>query len=112
MSRIPDLRVSNPSVVCDPQGTVDLTQYIEGFNPAIYDYDILSPSGVAMQISDIDNVNQSGDYRVRSSTKGSGCWNEPQRIRVIIADELVVADFDFEVELFNGQLVSQDSLQI
>ncbi|SFO48549.1 gliding motility-associated C-terminal domain-containing protein [Algoriphagus ornithinivorans] len=112
VSRIPDLRVSNPSVVCDPQGTVDLTQYIEGFNPAIYDYDILSPSGAAMQISDIDNVNQSGDYRVRSSTKGSGCWNEPQRIRVIIADELVVADFDFEVELFNGQLVSQDSLQI
>jgi FOG: PKD repeat len=112
VNRIPDLRVSNPSVVCDPDGTVNLTRYIEGFNPAVYDYDILSPAGVAMQISEIDEVDLSGDYRVSSSIKGSGCWNAPQRIRVIISDELLVANFDYEVDLGDGNLISNDTIQI
>ncbi|MGM0944184.1 MAG: PKD domain-containing protein [Bacteroidota bacterium] len=112
VNRIPDLRVSNPSVVCDPDGTVDLTRYIEGFNPDVYEYDILSPAGTAMQLSDIDEVDLSGDYRVSSSIKGSGCWNAPQRIRVIIADELLVANFDYEVDLGDGNLISNDTIQI
>lgn len=112
VNEIVNLRVSNPSVVCDPEGTVDLTQYIEGFNPQIYSYNILSPSGIAMQISEIDAVNASGDYRVSSSLKGANCWNQPQRIRVIIAEELLVANFDFEVVIGEDTLVGTDSIQV
>ncbi|NVJ86761.1 MAG: PKD domain-containing protein [Algoriphagus sp.] len=112
VNSIPNLRVSNPSVVCDPAGTVDLTNYIEGFNPNVYEYNILSPSGIAMQISELDAVNISGDYRVSSSLKGTGCWNEPQRILVIIADELLEAKFDYQFDLGDGNLISNDTIQI
>lgn len=112
VNSIAELRVSNPSVVCDPNGTVDLTDYIEGFNPNVYDYSILSPSGVAMQISELGQVNLSGDYRVSSSLKNTGCWNNPQRIRVLIADELLVANFDYLIDLGDGNLVANDTVQL
>lgn len=109
---IPILRVSNPSVVCDPGGTVDLTDYIEGFNPSIYDYNVLSPSGTAMRLDELDHVAISGDYRVSSSAKGSDCWNQPQRIRVLIAETLLEAEFQFEVDLGDGTLITNGDIQI
>jgi gliding motility-associated-like protein len=65
-----------------------------------------------MQLDDIDEVAVSGDYQVSSSLKGSGCWNSPQRILVIIAEELLVADFDYAVDLGDGTLISNDTIQI
>lgn len=112
VNEIPGLRVSNPSVVCDPTGTVDLTLYIEGFNPAVYDYSVLSPTGSAMQLGELSDVAVSGDYRVSSSVKGQGCWNQPQRIRVIIADEELIADFQYEVDLGNGTILTNSEIQI
>lgn len=112
VSQIPPLRVSNPSVVCDPTNTVDLTQYIEGFNPNVYDYNVLSPSGASMQLSELSAVSTSGDYRVSSSLKGTSCWNAPQRIKVIIADELLQADFEYEVDFGGGNVVVSGEIQI
>jgi len=109
---IPQLRVSNPSIVCDPTGTVDLTEFIEGFNPAVYDYNFVSPSGSIMRLEDIDAVQVSGDYRVSSSQKGKGCWNQPQRIRVIISDILLEAMFEYEVDLGGGNIVNNSDIQI
>lgn len=109
---IPNLRVSNPSIVCDPLGTVDLTDYIEGFNPAVYDYNVVSPAGVAMRLDEIDEVNFSGDYRVSSSLKGTGCWNPSQRIRVVIADKEIVANFEYKFDLGDGVLVPNTIVQI
>jgi gliding motility-associated-like protein len=112
VNEIPTLRVSNPSVVCNPQGRVELTRFIEGFNPAIFDYNVLSPSGSAMQIGDLNSVAISGDYRVSSSLKGKGCWNQSQRIRVIIADEELIANFQYEVDLGNGSILTNSEIQI
>jgi gliding motility-associated-like protein len=99
-------------VVCDPRGTVDLTDYIEGFNPTVYDYTVLSPSGVSMQISDLEKVSLSGDYRVSSAIKGSGCWNQSLRIRVLITEELLEAEFNYEVDLGNGTILPNAEAQI
>ena len=112
VNSIPVLRVSNPSIVCDPKGTVDLTRYIEGFNPNVYDYSVVSPNGTAMVIDDIDEVNLSGDYRVSSSLKGAGCWNQPQRIRVQIAEELLVANFQYEVDPGTGVILTNGDIGI
>lgn len=109
---IPNLRVSNPSIVCDPLGTVDLTEYIEGFNPAVYDYNVVSPTGTAMRLDEIDHVNFSGDYRVSSSMKGTGCWNPAQRIRVLIAEEEIIANFEYQFDLGDGVLVPNTIVQI
>ncbi|MEB2777514.1 PKD domain-containing protein [Algoriphagus sp. D3-2-R+10] len=112
MSPVANLKVSNPSVVCDPNGRVDLTDYIEGFNSAVYDYNVLSPSGSAMQIDEIENVAVSGDYRVSSSLKGSSCWNQPQRIRVLIAETELIASFEYEVDLGGGNVITNGDVQI
>ena len=112
INQIANLKVSNPSVVCDPNRRVDLTEYIEGFNAAVYDYNVLSPSGSAMQIDEFENVSLSGDYRVSSSVKGSNCWNQPQRIRVLIAETELIANFEYAVDLGGGNVVTNGDVQI
>ncbi|SHO64493.1 PKD domain-containing protein [Algoriphagus zhangzhouensis] len=112
VTEIPSLRVSNPSIVCDPTGTVDLTQFIEGFNPGVYDYNVISPNGAAMSMNELDQVAVSGDYIVSSSVKGSNCWNDNQRIRVVIAEELLVADFEYVVDLGGGLIFPNGEIQI
>ncbi len=109
---LPNLRVSNPSIVCDPAGTVDLSDYIEGFNPSVYDYNVVSPNGSALRLDEIDHVNLSGDYRVSSSLKGTSCWNPAQRIRVLIAEEELIANFEYEFDLGDGVLVPNTIVQI
>jgi len=109
---IPNLRVSNPSIVCDPRGTVDLTDFIEGFNSQVYDYQILNPSGGTLRLDEIGAVNQSGSYQVSSSIKGSNCWSPNQRIQVIISDTELIPEFNYEVDLGNGSLLSNAEVQI
>lgn len=108
---IPNLRVSNPSVVCDPEGTVDLTQFIEGFNSEIFDYRIESPSG-PMRVEEIDQVDMSGDYIVSSSYKDMNCFSPNQRIRVLISDEELIPEFQYVADLGGGNLLPNQQAQI
>jgi gliding motility-associated-like protein len=109
---IPNLRVSNPSIVCDPAGTVDLTEFIEGFDPNIYDYQILSPNGNLMRLDEIEAVNESGSYQVKNAIKGSNCWSPNQRIQVLIAEEELIPDFNYEADLGGGNFISNSEAQI
>lgn len=112
VTEIPNLRVSNPSIVCDPRGTVDLTQYIQGFNPAVYDYNVVSPSGSVLRLDQMTAVNLTGDYRVSSAVKGTNCWNQPQRILVIIASTLLTAEFDYLVDLGGGNIYPNEDVPL
>ncbi|OOG70551.1 PKD domain-containing protein [Algoriphagus sp. A40] len=109
---IPNLRVSNPSIVCDPMGTVDLTQFIEGFDPNIYDYLIFNPSGSIMRIDELNAVNQSGSYQVQNAIKGSSCWSPNQRIQVLITEEELIPDFNYEADLGGGNFIANSEAQI
>ena len=109
---IPNLRVSNPSIVCDPQGTVDLTQFIEGFNPNIYDYNIIDPTGGSMRMDEIDAVNLSGSYQVSTSLRGADCWSAEQRIQVIISDTELIPEFNYEIDLGGGNILANAEVQI
>ncbi|MCS5488994.1 PKD domain-containing protein [Algoriphagus limi] len=109
---IPNLRVSNPSIVCDPNGTVDLTQFIEGFNPNLYDYNIVDPNGGAMRLEDINAVNLTGSYWVSSSIQGSACWSPEQRIQVIISDTELIPEFNYEFDLGGGTILTNAEVQI
>ncbi|MDI1323946.1 MAG: PKD domain-containing protein [Algoriphagus sp.] len=109
---IPNLRVSNPSIVCDPNGTVDLTEFIEGFNSAVYDYQILSPNGSLMRLDEIETVNQTGSYQVQSSIKGANCWSPNQRIQVLISDTELIPEFNYEVDLGGGNVLTNAEIQI
>ncbi|MBN7817546.1 PKD domain-containing protein [Algoriphagus pacificus] len=109
---IPNLRVSNPSIVCDPNETVDLRNYIEGFNNAVYDYRVESPLGQVLRLDQIAAVNQTGDYVVQTSFKGTSCWSPKQRIKVIISDELLVPDFEYQADLGGGIILPNAEVQI
>jgi len=107
------LRVSNPSIVCDPNGFVDLTQFIEGFDVGIFDYEVYSPQGVSpMRVDDLNNVNESGFYRVKNKYKGTACWTPEQRILVSISDTELAPDFQYQADLGGGLLVSNGKAQI
>jgi len=109
---IANLKVSNPSIVCDPTQTVDLTQFIEGFNPSVFDYKIFSPNGSAMQLIDTERVSLTGDYRVSSAFKGLNCWNREQKIRVIVSDTELIPEFRYEADLGGGVIVDDADVQI
>jgi gliding motility-associated-like protein len=109
---IPNLRVSNPSIVCDPNGTVDLTEFIEGFNSAVYDYQILSPNGSLMRLDEIETVNQTGSYQVQSSLKGANCWSPNLRIQVLISDTELIPEFNYEIDLGGGNILTNAEIQI
>lgn len=109
---IPTLKVSNPSIVCDPAGTVDLTQFIEGFNPSVYDYQIENPNGTPMRIDEIDAVQMNGDYKVSSSFKGVNCWGQVQRIRVLISETELIPDFDYSADLGGGYMLGNQTAQV
>lgn len=108
----PNLKVSNPSIVCDPTQTVDLTNYIEGYNPSVYEYNIISPLGNALVENEAKAVNNSGNYIVSSSFKGSGCWTETQRILVRIAEEQINANFLYHADQGDGVIISNEVIQI
>lgn len=112
VSPFPNLRVSNPSIVCDPNETVDLTNYIEGYNPSVYEYNIISPLGNALTGNEVSAVNVSGNYEVSSSLKGSGCWTESQRILVRIAEEMLQSNFEYHADQGDGIIVSNGDIQI
>ncbi|MDO9551133.1 PKD domain-containing protein, partial [Rhodonellum sp.] len=108
---IPTLRVSNPSIVCDPNQTVNLTQFIEGFNPNVFDYIVTSPNGNRLRLEDLATVSGTGSYTVQSSFKGSNCWTPMDRIAVIISDIQLIADFQYEI-LVDGQVMTDYDLQL
>ena len=109
---IPNLRVSNPSIVCDPSGTVDSTEYIEGFNSSVYDYQIESPSGSDMRLEQIQSVNESGSYVIQSSLKGANCWTPTQRILVKISGTELVPEFNYQFDLGDGNILVNTDVQI
>ncbi len=109
---LPTLRVSNPSIVCDPNQTVDLTQFIEGFNPNVFDYIIESPSGSPLRLDQISAVNLSGSYLVQASFKDSQCFTPVNRIAVVIADTELIAEFDYQIEFAGSQPVVNSDVQV
>lgn len=112
VSPIPNLRTSNPSIVCDPTQTVDLTQFIEGFNPDVYEYLVTSPSGANMRLEDLRKISVSGSYRVKTKFKNGTCYTPEQRILVLISDFELIAAFDYSVEVSSGQFVVNQDVNI
>nr|WP_246611435.1 PKD domain-containing protein [Arthrospiribacter ruber] len=112
VNALPQLRVSNPSIVCDPTETVDLTRYIEGFDADLYDYIVVSPSGNSLRLDELEEVSSSGNYSVQVSTKGSDCYTPAERILVIIAEEEVIANFDYQLDIGGGNIIVNQDINI
>jgi gliding motility-associated-like protein len=112
VSPLPTLRVSNPSIVCNPNETVDLTKFIEGFNTNVFDYRIVSPAGTPLRLDQISAVNLNGSYTVQAAFKGNGCFTPVERIAVVIATTELVAGFDYQIELPGTPPITNSDVQV
>lgn len=112
VNSMPFLRTSNPSIICDPTETVDLTRFIDGFDADIYDYFVVNPSGQNMRLDEMKTVSVSGTYNVQMSYKGSPCLSPSERILVVIAETELVASFDYQVDIGNGDLILNEEVNI
>ncbi|MDR7130540.1 gliding motility-associated-like protein [Algoriphagus sp. 4150] len=108
----PNLSTRNPSLVCDPTQTVDLSLYIDGFDPANYDYEVLDEKDNQMRMEDIKRISETGTYKVRMKHKNSKCYSATDRILVRISEAELVAKFDYEVEVVAGQPVTNQQVGI
>lgn len=95
---IPDLRINQPSAVCEPTGAVDLTDQILGYNTDLYDYIVIDPLGESKQMDELTALKESGTYFVSIAFKGQECWSPPSQVFVYVADEFMEADFEMEVQ--------------
>ena len=109
---VPILQTSQPPSVCDPDGSVDLSSSIEEFNPDIFDYQIVSPSGNTVSIDDIYEQQENGTYSVRSSFKDFECWSAWKPIDVNIALSVLEPAFDYEANLGMGNVLQNGTAQV
>ncbi|WP_439488624.1 PKD domain-containing protein [Algoriphagus sp.] len=109
---VPDLKTTRPAAVCDPTGSVDLSDFIDDFDPLVFDYEILDPSGNSIPMDEIYKQTQNGVYSIRSSYKDFGCWSATNTIEVTIADTSLEPDFTYEVDLGQGSVQVNGNLQV
>nr|WP_262917718.1 PKD domain-containing protein [Cognataquiflexum rubidum] len=94
----PSLVITNPVVGCDPGMTLDIRQFISGHDDSLYDYQLETPSGEFLLNEQMAQIALSGDYLIRVKHKDLTCWSEPAPFEVIIVEEVLKANFDFEVD--------------
>lgn len=92
----PQIAFSNPLVGCDPSAPVDVTDLISDFDLDKYDYR-LSGQGVQYMNSDLAKVDRSGSYQLQIKLKNLDCYSEPVDLTVVIREEELKPDFDFNV---------------
>ncbi|MCE7057829.1 PKD domain-containing protein [Algoriphagus sp. AGSA1] len=109
---VPTLKTTKPVAVCDPNGSVDLSDFINDFDPLVFDYEIMDPTGNPIPMDEIYTQTQKGVYSVRSSYKDFGCWSATNTIQVTIADTLLEPDFTYEVDLGQGSVQVNGDLQV
>lgn len=94
----PDLVVTNPVVGCEPKMTLDIRDFISGYDDTRYDYQLETPNGALLKNEEMNAISLSGNYLLRIKHKDLSCWSEPITFKVIIVTESLKANFDFEVQ--------------
>ncbi|HSJ66806.1 MAG TPA: PKD domain-containing protein [Anditalea sp.] len=107
----PILKLTQPAILCEGGG-IDITQSIEGYDPATYEYTILSPSGKNLKMEDITDVKESGIYQVQAKYKDMDCSSAVSKLEVEISDEPIHALFDYKVKGMDpkGLILANDEI--
>jgi gliding motility-associated-like protein len=94
----PGLVIPNPIIGCEPGLSLDIRDFISGYDDSLYDYQLESPSGEFFENAEMSEVGLSGQYLMRIKHKDLTCWSDPIPFEVIIVSVALQADFDFGVE--------------
>lgn len=94
----PSLVISNPVVGCEPGISLDIRDFIQGHDSSLYDYQLETPMGELLENEQMGQIDLSGNYLIRVKHKDLTCWSQPVSFEVVIVEEPLKANFDFEVE--------------
>ncbi|WP_296702963.1 PKD domain-containing protein [Algoriphagus sp.] len=92
----PDYGIENPIIGCEPGEGVDVTSYLEGYDPNTYDY-LLVGNGNSYLNDEMKNIVDSGLYELTVKPKTVDCYSDPIQIEIIILEEELIADFKFSI---------------
>jgi gliding motility-associated-like protein len=95
---IPAVEIENPVVGCTVGMTLDIRDFIAGYDPERYDYQLETPMGLFLENEEMSLVGISGNYLLRIKHKDLGCWSEPIPFEVKIITEPLIPKFDYEAD--------------
>jgi len=93
----PIYEIDQPIIGCSPDIGVDVTDYLEGYDPGTYDY-LLVGNGKTYLNNQMKNIVESGLYDLTVKLKTLDCYSDPIQIEIIILEEELIADFEFGVQ--------------
>ena len=94
----PPFNIQNLIVGCEVGGSIDIRSYIEGYDETLYDYRIEYADGSLLINEELSAVGMSGVYLLSVKHKDLNCWSDSVSTEVVIAEEALLPDFDFEVD--------------
>ena len=89
------------SVSCG-EDYVDFRGLIDGFDDALFDYQVIAPDGAILSDDELSLVQQEGFYQVSAKHKDLNCWSDPSSTELIMVDDPVAADFSYAVIMEDG----------
>jgi len=92
----PTFKVLQPAMLCEG-GTIDLTRAIESYDPTVYDYKVMLPSGEIESAEQLRRVEVDGIYQIYATYIDMDCPSEVQTIEVSTPIEATQASFDYVI---------------
>lgn len=93
----PDFDFTSPVVGCIPGQAVDVTQSISNYDPVTFDYK-LTGGGKTYLDDEMKEVSISGEFQLQIKYADLDCYSSPESIQVVILEEELIANFDFEIQ--------------
>lgn len=93
----PNFGIEDPIIGCFPDIGVDVSTYLEGYEPATYDY-LLVGNGKTYLNDQMKSIGESGFFDLTVKPKTIDCYSDPVQIEIIILEEELFADFKFGVK--------------
>ncbi len=92
----PELRLTEPVVGCLPGESLDLSDFIVGFDLQDFDYRLVG-AGLDLENEALKEISTSGQFELQVKPKGFACYSDAFEVEVFIQEEALEVKFDFGV---------------
>ncbi|MDR7130475.1 hypothetical protein J2X69_002825 [Algoriphagus sp. 4150] len=93
----PDFDFPSPVVECIPEKGIDVTSIISNYDPFTYTYKLMGGGKIYLN-DEMKEVSPSGEYELQVKHADLECYSSPQPLQLIILEEELLADFEFEIQ--------------
>lgn len=90
----PSFKILQSATLCEG-GAIDLTKAIESYDPTVYDYKVMLPTGELENAEQLRQVAVDGIYQIYATYKDLNCPSEVQTLEINIPVEATHASFEY-----------------